>query len=149
MSRDWRLVRLEGAALPEMKTALRNAGLPADDLREEITAFFRFESTAGPAGWAALEPYGPDALLRSVLVLPQHRGSGTGSEMLHQVLAAAAGMGTRRLWLLTETAAPFFEKHGFRRAERSEAPASIAATTEFRETCPASAVCMTRSLSRP
>jgi N-acetylglutamate synthase-like GNAT family acetyltransferase len=137
---------VDGAGLAEVRAALRGAGLPADDIRERGTALFRFEDEAGPIGWAALERHGREALLRSVVVLPEHQRRGAGAEMIRRVLTAAAELGARRLWLLTETAAPFFEKLGFHRADRHAAPAAIAATTEFRGTCPASATCLSIGL---
>ena len=99
-------------------------------------------------GWAALEQYGPDALLRSVLTVPDRRNGGVGTMLVKRVSAAAADQGVERLWLLTETAAPFFARLGFAETQRANAPASMQETTEFRSVCPASATCMTMMLAR-
>jgi N-acetylglutamate synthase-like GNAT family acetyltransferase len=48
------------------------------------------------------------------------------------------------VFLLTTTAVPLIARLGFRRIERSEAPATIASTTEFSSLCPASAAIMRR-----
>lgn len=126
--------------------ALRQAALPADDIDAERMTFFRLADDAGALGWAALEQYGPDALLRSVLTVPDRRSSGVGTELVRRVSASAADQGVERLWLLTETAAPFFAKLGFIESGRENAPASMRGTTEFRGVCPASATCMTMTL---
>ena len=142
-----RLVKLDGPAPPEMKEALRGAGLPVDDIRDDLARFLRFEDDAGAIGWAAIEPYGENALLRSVVILDHRRGEGAGFEMVSEVVRAAAGLGAERLWLLTEGAAPFFARLGFAAADRNSAPEPIAQTSEFRFCCPASATCMTLNLA--
>ena len=139
------LCRLDSSALAQMKDALRNAGLPADDLSNDLLAF-RLDDPNGPAGWAALEIFGDQALLRSVVVLPQFQRTGRGSDLVRQVITIAIVTGIRRLWLLTETAGPFFERLGFQTVDRMAAPDAIQATSEFRKCCPASAACMTLAL---
>ncbi len=148
MRADRHLVRLGGGELAEVRLALRDAGLPFDDLGE-APAFFRLEDAAGPLGWAALERHGGEALLRSVVIVNERRGAGAGTELVGRILRAAAGDGVRRLWLLTETASPFFAGLGFERAERSEAPEAIRQTSEFANVCPASAECMKLTLVQP
>lgn len=140
---DRTLVRIgEGAQLGDLRDALVQAGLPADDLNPAITAFYRLDEAGRPLGWAALELYGSEALLRSVLVRDERRGSGVGTELVTRVMRAASAEGVRRLWLLTETAAPFFAGLGFALAERGSAPGPISQSSEFRDVCPASADCM-------
>ena len=136
------LHRIEGAQVGELRRALIQAGLPADDLDPAITIFYRLDEAGRPLGWTALEHYGSEALLRSVLVLDERRGSGVGTELVTRVMRAAAAEGVRRLWLLTETAAPFFAGLGFAPAERGSAPEPISQSSEFRTVCPASADCM-------
>lgn len=139
------LSRLECAEIGDLKQALRGAGLPADDLSCDVLAF-RLDDAFGVVGWAALEQRGDEALLRSVVIAPERRGKGGGSDLVRQVMAAAVELGVQRLWLLTETAAPFFKRLGFQIVRREAAPDSIQATSEFRECCPGSATCMTLEL---
>jgi amino-acid N-acetyltransferase len=127
---------------------VRAAGLPAEDLDGSRMTFFGLADEQGALGWAALERHGPDALLRSVLTVADRRSSGIGSSLVRRVSALAADEGVERLWLLTETAAPFFKKLGFAETERASAPAAMLQTTEFRDVCPASATCMTLTLVR-
>ncbi len=50
------------------------------------------------------------------------------------------------LVLLTETTEAFFKRHGFAIIEREYVPDEIKKSAEFQSLCPASAVCMTKSL---
>ena len=142
------LARVPFDALAEVAEALRAARLPADDLNGSRMTFYRLADERGALGWAALERHGPDALLRSVLTVQKRRSCGIGSDLVRRVGALAADDGVERLWLLTETAAPFFARLGFAETERAIAPAAMQQTSEFRRVCPASAVCMTLTLVR-
>ena len=51
------------------------------------------------------------------------------------------------VYLLTNTAAPFFGKQGFTVIERASAPAAILATSEFKEFCPDDSICMKMNLT--
>src|SRR3546814_5225514 len=59
--------------------------------------------------------------------------------ILTAVERAAADEGATSLYLLTTTAEPFFRRHGYETAERTDVPAVIAQSAEFRSLCPASA----------
>lgn len=143
-----RLVRLGRDRPAGLNSALRAAGLPADDIRPDVAAFFQLEEAGEALGWAALERHGDDALLRSVLVAPAHRRGGIGKDLVGRVAGEAAAAGIVRLWLLTEGAAPFFAKLGFVIARREDAPEAIRQTSEFAGVCPGSAACMTLALAR-
>ena len=49
-------------------------------------------------------------------------------------------------FLLTTTAERFFPKFGFERIERTDVPASLQASIEFRSACPSSAIVMRKAL---
>ncbi len=139
------LVPVAEADLAAMHDALRVAGLPVDDLPPGAVRFELRE--AGKAiGWAALECFGDNAVLRSVVVAEAARGNGAGADLVGRVVSAARASGVTRLWLLTETAEAFFHRLGFERVERHEAPPPIRQTSEFEAVCPASATCMSASL---
>lgn len=140
------LVRINGAASAAMTQALHGAALPIDDL-DDALACYELCDGLDLLGWAALDRRGADALLRSVVIPPAGRGLGIGSDLITRLMDIAAGEGIERLWLLTETAEPFFARLGFARVPRESAPAPIRETSEFRTVCPASAACMTRRLS--
>src|SRR6266446_4683900 len=62
-----------------LKAALVKAGLPADDIAAPDRLFWRFEREDDmPAGFGGLEIHVPDALMRSVVILPPLRRRGIG-----------------------------------------------------------------------
>ena len=132
--------------LPAIQRLLAEAGLPAADLDLARQEFLLAFDGAALAGCAAVERRGPAVLLRSVAVAPALRGRGLAADLVSRVLEHAGACGARTAWLLTTGAAPWFAKRGFEEVPRASAPEGIRATTEFRETCPASAICMRRAL---
>jgi len=56
----------------------------------------------------------------------------------------AAELKVRDTYLLTTTAAEFFEYLGYRQLDRNLAPAAIALTKEFSSLCPSTAVFMVK-----
>lgn len=128
------------ADAPELVAALEGAGLPIEDLGEGGRSFFAFEAEGRPVGFGGFELYGEDALLRSVLVLPEARGKGYGRAVTEAVLARAREAGARRAYLLTTTAGAFFEHEGFALIERSAAPASILGTRQAATICSTAAL---------
>jgi amino-acid N-acetyltransferase len=81
------------------------------------------------------------------VVLDEWRGRRVGELLTRDRLAWAAEVGLRELWLLTTTAADYFPRFGFARADRAAAPDAVRASREFAEACPASAVAMRLSLT--
>lgn len=134
------------ADAPELAAALAAADLPTEDLTAGSGSFFAVEDAGRPIGFGGFELYGPDVLLRSMVVLPEFRGRGYGRAATEAMLARAAHGGARQAYLLTTTAEAFFEGAGFARVERSAAPASILGTTQATTIC-ATAALLTRPLS--
>ena len=134
------------ADLPAIRTLLAGLALPAEDVGGPAQAFLVAREGGALAGCVGLERCGEDALLRSLAVVPRLQGAGLGRALHAQALEAARAQGLRALYLLTTTAAPFFERAGFVRVDRASAPAPIAASPEFSALCPASAVCMRLAL---
>ena len=131
----------------ELKEALESAGLPSGDIGISGRIFWRFRDASGrTVGYAGIEPYGKDALLRSVVTLPEVRGHGFGSQIAAFLIGYARLRGVERVWLLTTGAAEFFRMLGFGETERASAPDAIRATTEFASLCPATAICMSRGI---
>lgn len=133
---------------PALAAALAAAELPTDDLDEPNRTFFLYRSLSGAVlGYAGFELYGNDALLRSLVVLPEARGQKVGRAIIARLARRVFDRGGRQLWLLTTSAAPFFESIRFRRAERADAPAAILATRQAADLCPASAALLTRAIA--
>ena len=97
-------------------------------------------------GSAALELYGPAALLRSVAVAGTHRGRGLGRRLTQAALELGAARGIQSVYLLTETARGFFGRLGFQRIPREQAEPAVGESAEFKGACPATATCMALSL---
>lgn len=130
-----------------MIAALSEAGLPIDDLRLPGRDFFSFNEDFGPAiGFAGIELYKEDALLRSLVLKPDMRGRGYGTAIVERMVAHADRHGVRFLYLLTAKHADFFARLGFREFDREQAPPAIAATTEFRALAPTPAAFMRRTV---
>ena len=127
---------------------LRAAGLPVEDLDVAMLDAF-VVATEGEVcvGVAGLEIYESYALLRSLAVEPRHRSRGLGAQLVDTVETEAQARGVTALYLLTTTAATFFERVGYTAHDRAAVPPAIAATTEFSSLCPDTADCLWRDLA--
>jgi N-acetylglutamate synthase-like GNAT family acetyltransferase len=132
--------------MPLIAAALAAEGLPSADLPGRVLLFVFREPGGGTIGFAGLEPFGAAALLRSLVVLPPARARAQGSAIVAWMAEEAQRRGIGEIFLLTTTAAPFFEKLGFHRITRDTVPSSIAASPEFTTLCPNDAVAMARRL---
>lgn len=138
-------------ASPSMFAALQAAlaaeGLPTSDLQEPGRNFFAyFNDRQALAGFGGFEIHAEHALVRSIVVLPGHRGHGLVWSIVPQVLAQAAKAGAKHAWLLTEGAAPVFKRMGFEQVDRQQVPDEIGQTRQYRQLCGESATLMHRPL---
>lgn len=133
--------------LGAIRSLVAGLGLPAEDLGSPGQTFLVARAGDAVVGCVGLEAHAPDALLRSLAVAPGLQGAGVGRALYRQAVAEAERQQVRALYLLTTTAEAFFAGAGFSRIDRSQAPAAVAGSAEFRALCPASAVCMRRSLA--
>ncbi|MGH7945890.1 MAG: arsenic resistance N-acetyltransferase ArsN2 [Opitutaceae bacterium] len=121
---------------------LAAADLPHNDSGPELEDFLVVRDGAEVTTAVGLEIKRREALLRSLVVSSGQRNQGMGRALVREIAALALHRGVNRLFLLTTMAAPFFERAGFVRLDRSEAPLAIAASSQFQGLCPASAVCL-------
>ncbi len=141
-------VRLEKASNydRDLQDALVSAHLPIDDIREKGRTFYRAVSgSAELVGFAGIEECGTDFLLRSIVVLPSHRGKGLGHSIVAQTIQGLNGNGN--IYLATTTAALFFSSIGFVEIPRERVPPGVLATRQLSSICPSSATIM--KLNRP
>jgi amino-acid N-acetyltransferase len=127
---------------------LRRASLPTDGVAEWFDQFVVAAEGELVVGAAGIERYGPDVLLRSVVVAPEWQGRGVGRDLVREALERASRSGARAAFLLTTTAEHYFPRLGFRRIEREEVPRTVRESVEFRSACPESAAVMVRRLSK-
>lgn len=131
---------------PELKLALSASGLPTEDLEDIGRSFFRaVSSDGGTVGYAGIEACGDDVLLRSMVILPEHRGKALGKSLTREALKLVNVSST--VFLATTSAVPFFESLGFAVIERGDVPPAVLATRQLSGICPASATIM--KLNRP
>lgn len=144
-----RTTRVESVVLgPEVEAFLKQAGLPVSDLSPSATLKLLGVRDSGQlTGAVGIESFGAVGLLRSLAVSPEHRKKGVGAELVSDAESWACEHGIETLYLLTPTAAGFFARLGYETTSRSEAPAAIAATAQFKDLCPASSVFMCKALA--
>lgn len=128
---------------------LERCGLPRlvpEDRPGEYLLCRDGDAVVACGGW---ERYGADALLRSVAVAPECRGQRLGECLVIEALARLRAAGAADVWLLTETAAPFFARLGFRAGPREAASEAVRASRQFAGACCASAACLRLVLTPP
>jgi amino-acid N-acetyltransferase len=132
---------------PEVRALLSASQLPTSDLGDGATVrLFGCMADQHPCGVVGLEIHGEVALLRSLAVADAQRGGGLGAALVAHAERYAAGRGVATVYLLTTTAAGFFMRLGYRHVPREDAPAAIAATSQFSGLCPASSAFMAKSV---
>lgn len=135
------ILPLEASNLPRLKDLLQAEDLPTEDLQAEMSLFYAKEGeeiiTCG-----GFELFGNMGLLRSVVIRADFQGKGLGKQWIELLLKKARELELEELYLLTTTAAGFFEKIGFRNISRDQAPQPIQSSQEFSTLCPSSAVLM-------
>jgi len=130
-----------------VKALLADSGLPVSDLSPgHLEHFFGCGDARAPAGVVGLEIYGTVALLRSLAVAADRRGTGCGKALVAEAERHARSRGVRELYLLTTTAERFFERLGYRRTGRENAPEAIRGTQEFSGLCPSSSAFLVKEL---
>jgi N-acetylglutamate synthase-like GNAT family acetyltransferase len=129
-----------------IRALLERSGLPTSDLESARPEFAVLRENGRVIAAGALQRFGSSALVRSVVVAPDRRGSGLGLTIVTELERMARAAQVSRLVLLTQTAAEFFARQGYRVIERSSAPQDMQGSEEFRSLCPSSATCMAKSL---
>jgi amino-acid N-acetyltransferase len=135
------------ADLPALIELLQTAKLPHQDVTEALLAHFLLVKRGGTlVGAVGLEPLGTVGLLRSLVVAAPHRHSGLGVKLTAALERCARHAGIEQLYLLTTSAESFFARLGYRVIPRADAPPALQGTTEFRELCSSTSVCMVKAL---
>lgn len=134
--------------LPAIQTLLAAVGIPTD-AEPHLADFLVAQHKAEIVGCVGMEVCGVDALFRSLAVAPAYRGVGLGRRLYDAQTDHARARGVQRAYLLTTTIASLAEAWGFKPIDRSQVPAAIQQTSQFRGACCASAVAMWQELRTP
>ena len=130
-----------------IKELLAKCALPFEDLTaKHLRHFYICQDEDALIGVVGLEPRGDAALLRSLAVRENFRGSGLGLRLVARAEEHARSLGAESLYLLTTSAERFFTRCGYEVIARGAAPKRIQATEEFASICPSSSVCMVKRL---
>jgi amino-acid N-acetyltransferase len=129
-----------------IRALLVRCELPTQDVDRHLPNFLVAVEDSCVIGTIGLEVLPGMGLLRSLAVTDEHRGRGVAGALYRALVERARAHGLLELWLLTTTAEAFFVRLGFEAAARREVPEMVQATEEFRSLCPATAVCMHRSI---
>lgn len=136
------------ADLAGVRDLLLAGKLPLDGLEEQFGDSYAVAVLGDRiVGAEGIECYEGCGLLRSAVVDAAWRGRRIGDRLTSDRLRWARAAGLREVWLLTTSAADYFPRFGFQRAERGEASPALQRSREFAEACPASAVAMRLSLA--
>jgi amino-acid N-acetyltransferase len=130
-------------SMAQVARLLAECGLPSDDiLPEHLANFVLARDDDSEVGVAGLQVLGSSGLVRSVGVLPHHRGRGFGTKLLAAVEDRARSQGLKRLYLLTRDAQSFFSAHGYTESSRCSAPPEVQGCSQFGASCCAAATLM-------
>ncbi len=134
--------------LDAVRALVAAAGLPDADIADHFPrAYVVLEKEGTVIGSAGLEVHGESGLLRSVAVVPSHRGTGLGRTLTEDRLQAAQSQCLNSVYLLTTTAPEYFTRLGFERVSRESVPTTLQRSSEFSTVCPASAICMVKRVA--
>jgi amino-acid N-acetyltransferase len=139
--------RAQAGDWPAVRDLLTESGLPLDGATEAFATGLVARDGDRLTGCAAIETYDGSALLRSVAVAPDLRGTGIGSALVHAAEDLARGSGAATLILLTETAETWFGRLGYEVIDRATVAEDVARSIEFETACSSTAVAMRRSLA--
>jgi amino-acid N-acetyltransferase len=138
-----RIVPAVAQDFPRVESLLAAAALPTDGLADQFPSAFVIARRPGELlGSAGLEVYEGRGLLRSLAVAASARSTGVGRALVEDRISAARRLGLDDVYLLTTTAASYFERFGFSAADRDSVPRALALSPEFARACPASAACL-------
>jgi N-acetylglutamate synthase-like GNAT family acetyltransferase len=131
MKREIVLTAAKDEDIPFIVELLKENGLPFSDIPDKGDSLFLARSDGAVIGIGGVEILGEYGLLRSLAVMREEQNRGYGRAVARGLIHHAREAGVKDLYLLTMTAAPFFEGLGFERVHRDLAPRPITLTSEF------------------
>ena len=141
-----RVERASPADVADVEALLSEAGLPLDGAADALGLGVVAREGDRVVGAAAVERFGDAGLLRSVVVAPDHRGTGLGRAIVAAAEDLAREDGAHDLYLLTETAIDWFPRLGYEVVDRPVAADAVGQSVEFTTVCRDTGVPMRRRL---
>jgi len=134
-------------SMSAVQALLQANNLPIADLSALQAHDFLYCGTAdNPTGIIGLQIVDNVGLLRSLVVSQTVRNQGCGTALVMSLETKAKQDGVEDLYLLTETAEPFFVNLNYTTIPRASAPMAIRQTQEFSGLCPDDAILMQKKL---
>jgi len=128
---------------------LKECDLPYCDLSElHFRHFLGCGDVERPSGIVGLQVEGKEALLRSLAVTAEMRGSGCGKALVTEIEKQAKLNGIEKLYLLTNTAELYFNRIGYLNINRSSVPEWLRKTQEFSSLCPDDAAVLCKQINQ-
>lgn len=126
---------------------LSRSALPTSDINQtDSIYFFGCHQNGRLIGSVGIEICKKSAMLRSLATHEEVRNTGLGRALVEHAELNASLRGVGAIYLLTTTAAVFFERLGYEQLFREQAPDAIKKTPQFTDLCPASSFLMRKLL---
>lgn len=142
MSQSLEGIKIKTVDSSEITLLLECYDLPTSDLNPAQSIFLGAFKSERLIGCIGLEKIDELALLRSLAVHIDFRSKGLGILLTNGILKEAKDRSLTEVYLLTTDAEQFFNKAGFSKIVRDEAPEIIKKTKQYSEICSDSAVVM-------
>ena len=124
-----------------MLALLGDAALPVEGVAQHFETFFVFDDGSRIVACIGIELHEYAALIRSLAVAADMRGTGIGATLLrraiYEVRDCAAGV-----YALTTNAEAYLARFGFESVPRGLVPQALFESRELQDACPASAAVM-------
>jgi len=127
--------------LSAMDTLLSENGLTTSGVRENLSNFL-VADCEGVIGVIGIEFAGHGVMLRSMAISQEVRKCGIGTALVNRSLEIARQAGSKKVYILTNTAEKFASRWGFYQIQRSEISADLMQSSALNNSCPASSICM-------
>lgn len=132
-------------SLSDAVALLKQNNLPTEDI-SEVTKLFSILDGDKVIATIGVEFYKNICLLRSFAVNREYRSKGIGKQLVHFIEDFAKQKGMQEIVLLATTASDYFAKKNYQIIHREDIPDEIKNSSEFKSTCPSSAVVMKKIL---
>ena len=124
---------------------LKQNNLPTEDI-SELTKLFCIIDNDKVIATTGVEFYKNICLLRSFAVDKEYRSKSIGKQLVNFIEDFARQNGMQEMVLLTTTASDYFAKRNYQTIDRENIPEEIRNSSEFKSTCPSSAIVMKKIL---